>query len=115
MSNHWQRAKIDKFFNSCTALLKGSLQRSVLGPILFKIYLNDLFYFLHCNICNFVDDTTPYACDKNLNVDMQQLEQQSNIVLRWFEDNNMKINASKCNLFVSGNKYKHMWVKIGGD
>ena len=115
MSNHWQRAKIDKSFNSWSALLKGTLQGSVLGPILFKIYLNDLFYFLHCNICNFVDDTTPYACDKNLNVDMQQLEQQSNIALRCFEDNNMKINASRCNLFVSGNKHKHMWVRIGGD
>ena len=36
---------------------------------------------------------------------MQQLEQQSNIALKWFEDNHMKINASKCHLFVSGNKH----------
>ena len=27
----------------------------------------------------------------------------------------MKINASKCHLFVSGNKHEHMWAKIGDD
>ena len=46
---------------------------------------------------------------------MQQLEQQSNIALKWFEDNNMKMNASKCHLFVSGNKHEHMWITIGDD
>ena len=46
---------------------------------------------------------------------MQQLEQQSNIALKWYEDNNMKSNASKCHLFVSGNKDEPMWAKIGHD
>ena len=46
---------------------------------------------------------------------MQQLEQQSNTALKWLEDYNMKMNASKCHLFVSVNKHEHMWVKIGDD
>ena len=115
MSDCWQRTKIDKSSSSWSALLKGVPQGSVLGPILFNIYLNDLFYFLYCNICNFADDTTSYVCDKNLNFVMQQLEQQSNIALKWFEDNNMKMNASKWNLFASENKHEHMWAKIGDD
>ena len=60
-----------------------------------------MFYFLHYDICYFADDTTPYVCDKNLNFVMQQLEQQSNIALKRFEDNNMKMNSGKCHLFVS--------------
>ena len=115
MSDRWQRRKIDKSFSSWSALLKGVLQGSVIGPILFNIYLNDLFYFLHDDICNFADDTTPYVCDKNLNFVMQQLEQQSNIALKWFEDNNMKMDSGKCHLFVSGNKHENMWAKIGDD
>ena len=33
--------------------------------------------------------------------------------MKWFEDKNMKMNAGKCHLFVSGNKHGHMWAKIG--
>ena len=115
MSDRWQKTKIDKSFSSWSALLKGVPQGSVLGPILFNINLNYLFYFLHCDICNFADDTTLYVCDKNLNFVMQQIEQQSNIALKWFEDNNMKMNSGKCYLFVSGNKHENMWAKIGDD
>ena len=115
MSDRWQRTKIDKFFSSWSALLKGVPQGSVLGPILFHISLNDIFYFLNCNICNFTDDTTPYVRNKNLDFVLEQLELQSNIAIKWFKDNHMKMNASKCHLFVSGNKYEPMWARVGND
>ena len=74
LSDRWQRAKINKSFSSWSALLKGVPQGSVFRPILFNIYLNDIFYFLHCNICNFADDTTPYVCNKSLKFVLEQLE-----------------------------------------
>ena len=46
---------------------------------------------------------------------MQHLEQQLNVALKWFEDNNMKMKAGKYHLFISGNKHEHMWAKIGDD
>ena len=59
MSDRWQRSKINKSFSSWSVLLQGVPQGSVLGPIFINIYLNDIFHFLCCDVCKFVDDTTP--------------------------------------------------------
>ena len=57
----WQRAKINKSISSWLAVLQGVPHRSILGPIFLTIYLNDLFYFFSCDVCNI-----PGVCDKSL-------------------------------------------------
>ena len=48
-------------------LISNVLQRSLLCPILFNIYLNGLFFFLQdIDISNFADDTASIVCDKTL-------------------------------------------------
>ena len=96
-------------------MLKGVPQRSVLGPILLNIYLNNLFYFLLCDVCNFADDTTPYACDKNLEFVLTKLENHSDIVIKWFENNYMKMNSEKCHPLISGHIFENLLAKIGND
>ena len=84
MSDRWQRCKINKFFSSCSALLQGVPQGSVIGPILFNIYLNDLLHFLRWHVCNFTDDTTLYVCGKNLDFVLTELEEHSIIATAGF-------------------------------
>ena len=68
-------------------------QVSALGPRLFNIYLNDLFYLSECTeVCNFADDATFYACDKDPRSLINRMEHDSLLAIEWFKNNHMKLN-----------------------
>ena len=112
--NHWQGAKVNISFSSWSELLLGVPQRSVLGPLLFKIYINDLFYITEStNVCNYADDTTFLACDSDLGNLINRLEHDSMLAIEWFQSNYMKLNEEKCYFLLSGYKHKMMFANIG--
>ena len=115
LSDRWQRTKVNTSFSSWKELLCGVPQGSVLGPLLFNIYLNDLFFqLINSNVCNFADDTTLYACDLELRTVLHELEDNSLTAISWFENNYMKLNQSKCHFLTSGST-EHLWVKVGNE
>ena len=103
LSDRQQRVKMNGSFSSKQKLNLGVPQGSVLGPLLFNIYLNDLLISVDdIEICNYADDTTLYTCDQNLQNVVERLENVSLKVIKWFSDNYLKLNEDKCHFLALG-------------
>ena len=113
LSNRWQRVKVNSSFSNWSQLLSGVPQGSVLGPLLFNIYINDLFLELvNTHTCNFADDTTLSVSGQNLEDLIHELEDDCWSAILWYENNFMQLNQSKCHLLASGT-HEHLFVRVG--
>ena len=114
LSNRQQRVKIKNSFGDWKEIEIGVPQWSVLGPFLFNVFINDIFWFANrTKICNYADDTTIFACHPDLDAIIKQLEEDSSVIVKWFSDNFLKLNDDKCHLMISGDKRIEATVTIG--
>ena len=114
LKNRKQRTKVGSAYRKWQEIKHGVPQGSILGTLLFNIFLNDIFYFIK-DICiaNYADDNTPYATNKDITNLLKTLERETNILLDCFTINEMKPNADKCHLLVANQK-EMTSVKLGG-
>ena len=76
-----------------------------MGPLLFNIFINDMFYLMgEAEACNYVNDSTIYACDTTIKLAINKLEKHSSDVASWFSNNFMKLNEDKCHVILCGEK-----------
>ncbi|XP_045499883.1 uncharacterized protein LOC123697414 [Colias croceus] len=75
---------------------EGTAQGSVLGPLLYLAYVNDMEHVInHCSIYQYADDTCLIASDKNINTAAQQLQEDFTRILMWSHDAGLVINVKK--------------------
>lgn len=85
-------------FSKSSFIISGVPQGSVLGPLLFTMFINDLPSILkHCQIHMFADDVQLYLCSDSLN--LNEIARLVNLdlarLLHWSEKNLLQINGSK--------------------
>ena len=97
--NRKQRVKIGETKSEWTTNNKGVPQGSILGPLLFNVFINDfLFHDLNSKVYNYADDNTLSYVHKDIIQIQEKLQIDCITAMKWFESNNMKANADKFQL-----------------
>ena len=101
LANHKQRTKVGSSYSDWFEFLHGIPQGSILGPLLFNVFINEIFFEIQkFHICNFADDNTLYFCSQDLQTVIENLTYDVKNVLTWFKINSMKANPEKFQFMV---------------
>ncbi len=115
LSGRRQRVCVEKEESDWARAQKGVPQGSILGPLLFTIYVNDLPNEAEkCQIKQYADDTTmSYAADTVGKLE-DVLEKELNSIDRWVDRNRLKLNVKKTQLLLLGRKSRmHQLDSVG--
>ena len=94
--------RLNSSYSEWNEILSGVPQGSILGPLLFNIYVNDLFLFCeNSNIANYADDNSPYASGKIMESVTSKLVTDSEVLLSWVASNGLKANPDKFHMILS--------------
>ena len=116
LSNRYQCCKINNTLGDWRKIIAGVPQGSILGPLLFNMFLNDIFFFLKdANLGNYADDSTLYTYNKNLEAVKIFLRQEFSTLSSWFYDIYMVLNPGKCHFMLFGVKKNEQFDLICND
>ena len=121
LSNRTQRTIVNGLTSQCLPISCGVPQGSVLGPLFFLIYVNDLQEALQgYRFKLYADDTVIYCSGVNATEASQGLQEGLNAFCKWSTVNKLSINTKKTKLMVFGSRSKvkkanNLSVRLNGD
>ena len=85
--------KQNNIYSGFEEIISGVPQGSIVGPILFNAFLNDLFYDIgNASVHNFADDSTLSCFAKTVKDLINVLKEVSKVAINWFSSNDMIAN-----------------------
>lgn len=107
LSDRAQSVVIGDFKSSLISLKAGVPQGSILSPLLFNIFVNDMAHVINeCKIYQYADDTLLVARHIDFSNSLNLLQANSTHLMDWFTDNLLDINSSKTKLVCFRNPLK---------
>lgn len=115
LCNRKQRVKMGSSYSPWVTANKGVPQGSILGPLLFNIFINDLLLLdMESTVYNYADDNTIVCIDKDMSVIKEKLQGDAMKAIAWFKDNMMKANPEKFQIMFlgRGTKNKNEYISL---
>ena len=107
LSGRTQSVSVNGTYSDTSGLSVGVPQGSVLGPLLFIVFINDLPSVVHhCKIVLYGDDTALFFARRNIQTIQSALEEDLNAVGEWFSLNRLLVNYDKTNVLLFGSKQR---------
>ena len=103
LSGRKQRVAVNGCFSSWSDVTSGIPQGSVLGPVLFVMYINDLPDEVRSSVKIFADDTKAFR-NVTSDDDIVELQNDINALCEWSEKWKLSFNADKCSHMTYGRK-----------
>ena len=111
LSSRKHRVRIGSHLSSWLDIFLGVPQGSILGPLLFNIFINDLFYIIQ-EIANFADDNTLSSTGSSIDEVNRKLLYHLHILLEWLKNNSLVANPSKFQLIYPGTFNQNLSLKV---
>ena len=94
LSHRKLKIKIYKTFSNWTNILLGVPQDSILGPLIFTVFLYHLFLFKpNIDLVNYADDSTPFVMGGSSELEViNEIKSVVESLTLWFRNNCMKVN-----------------------
>ncbi len=104
LSSRQQVTSIDYTLSSSLPVSVGVPQGSILGPLLFIIYINDMPNIVkHCKILLYADDTLLYYSSKSASDIEKYVNEDLNLISQWLDQNLLTLNCKKSKFVLFGN------------
>ena len=96
LENRKQRVRISGQTGEWKTLKKGVPQGSIMGPVLFNLFVNDIVYiFERSTLYNYADDNTISVSGPSKEIIIQTLANETQKAIEWFRVNMMEANPQK--------------------
>ena len=96
LCNKFQRVKVNNCRTEWAVIRQGISQGSILGPLLFNVFVNNMFHFMEkCDLYNYADDNSLSVASYHMHDVLSYLSRDCKNAVKWFRDNGMQANPSK--------------------